>query len=158
MKSAYRVLAYLVAFGVLVQAASIAFAIFGLTKWIEEGGTLDNAAMESGSIEFTGVLGFPIHFITGQLVIPLLGLIMLVVSFFTKIPGASKWAGFVLLAIVVQVLLGMLGHGIPGLGALHGLNALVLFGLAVMAGMRVARPGGVDRPRRASSTTEPELV
>src|SRR5680860_1489923 len=129
MKSAYRVLAYLIALGVVVQAASIAFALFGLTKWIEEGGTLDKAAMESDSITFTGVVGFPIHFINGQMLIPLLAIILLIVSFFAKIPGGSKWAGFVLLSIVLQVLLGMFAHGITALGALHGLTALVVFSL-----------------------------
>jgi len=40
----------------------------------------------------------------------------------------------------VQVGLGIFAHGIPQLGILHGIVALVLFGAAIMAGMR-ARPG-----------------
>ncbi len=136
MKSVYRVLAYLIALGVVIQAASIAFAFFGLTKWIEEGGTLDAAAMESESISFTGVIGFPIHFLNAYL-LALLALLLLIISFFAKIPGGVKWAGFVLLAVVVQILLGMFARGAVGLGALHGMNALILFSLAVMTGHRV---------------------
>ncbi len=47
MKSAYRVLAYLMALEVLVQAGAIAYALFGLGAWIQSGGVLDKAAMES---------------------------------------------------------------------------------------------------------------
>ena len=43
MKKVYRVLAFLVAAGVAVQAAAIAYGMFGLLKWIEKGGTLDKA-------------------------------------------------------------------------------------------------------------------
>ena len=38
MRNAYRVLAYLVAAGVALQAAAIANAMFGLITWIERGG------------------------------------------------------------------------------------------------------------------------
>jgi hypothetical protein len=38
--------------------------------------------------------------------------------------------------IIVQVALGIFAHSAPALGILHGPNALVLFGAAVMAFMR----------------------
>jgi hypothetical protein len=63
--------------------------------------------------------------------------VFLVVSFFAKIPGGVTWAALVFLAVVVQVALGLFAHALVGLGILHGANALVLFGLAVMAGKRV---------------------
>ena len=65
MKSVYRVLAYLVAIEVVIQAAAIAFALAGLGKWIMEGGVLDAAAMESEPTEFTGIAGFMVHCING---------------------------------------------------------------------------------------------
>jgi hypothetical protein len=37
------------------------------------------------------------------------------------------------------VALGLFSHSVAGLGWLHGINALVLFGTAMMAGMRVGR-------------------
>ena len=67
-------------------------------------------------------------------------------SFFAKVPGGIKWALFVFLATVVQVALGLFAHSIAGLGWLHGLNALILFGLAVSAGMRVNRVAAVESP------------
>jgi hypothetical protein len=36
MRSAYRVPAYLLAVEVVIRAAAIAFAVFGLTKWVGE--------------------------------------------------------------------------------------------------------------------------
>ena len=137
MKSAYRYLAYLLAIEVVVQAAAIAFAIFGLGKWIDDGGTLDKAAMEDESTNFTGIIGFIIHGINGQMVIPLLAIILLIVSFFAKIPGGTKWALVLVVAIAAQVLMGIFGHGLPYLGILHGINALFIFGTAAMAARRI---------------------
>jgi len=63
--------------------------------------------------------------------------VFLIVSFFAKVPGGVKWAALVLLAVVVQVALGIYGHENAVFGMLHGLNALILFSLAFMAGKRV---------------------
>ena len=146
MKSVYRVLAYLVALEVVIQAAAIAFALAGLGKWISEGGVLDAAAMESESIDFTGVVGFMIHGINGQMIVPLIALLLLISSFFAKIPGGVLWAGLVLLTVVVQVLLGIFGHGTPVLGMVHGAVAFVLFTFAVIAARKAeAVLGGVER-------------
>jgi hypothetical protein len=79
------------------------------------------------------------------MIIPLLGLVLLVVSFFAKVPGGVKIAALVLGAIVVQVLLGVFGHESAYIGMLHGLNAFILFGSAVYAA-RLARTAGVDTP------------
>jgi hypothetical protein len=146
MRSAYRVLAYLIALEVVVQAAAVAFAIAGLGKWIMEGGVLDAAAMESESSGFTEEVGFMIHAINGQMIVPLIALLLLISSFFAKIPGGVLWAGLVLATVVVQVLLGIFGHGTPMLGLVHGIVAFVLFTLAVIAARRSeAALGGLER-------------
>jgi hypothetical protein len=44
MKQVYRVLAFLVAAGVAVQAAAVSYGMFGLIKWVELGGTLDQSS------------------------------------------------------------------------------------------------------------------
>lgn len=136
MRTAYRVLAYLVAIEVVVQAGAIAWAYFGLGKWIEDGGVLDKATMESEGDGFPEVLGFIVHGINGQMVVPLLALILLVVSFFAQVPKGVQWAGSVFGLVALQVLLGTFAHGIPALGLLHGFNALALFTVAVIAGRR----------------------
>ena len=139
MKSAYRVLAYIIAAQVVIQAAAIAFAFAGLGIWIDDGATLDKAVLESEP-EFTGVLGFPIHFLNGML-IPLVSIALLIVSFFAGVAGGAKWAATVLGLAILQVALGLLGHESPYFGLLHGINALALFSVALMAGKRVKSMG-----------------
>ena len=133
MRSAYKVIANLIALAVVVQAGTIAFAYSGLGVWIEDGGTLDAAAMESGDIEFTGVVGFMIHGMSGMMLIPLLALALLVVSFFAKLPKGVAAAVVLVVLVALQVTLGILGHSTPYAGLLHGLNALVIFGGALQA-------------------------
>ena len=137
MRTVYRVLAWLVAVEVLVQAAAISWAIFGLGKWVEGGGVLDKSVLESTASAFPEDLGFAVHGINGQMVIPVLALALLVVAFFAKLPRGVALAGGVVGLVALQVLLGML-H-VPVLGLLHGANALVLFGLAVTAAMKAGR-------------------
>lgn len=138
MKSAYKYLAYAVPVLVAVQAAAIAFGFFGLGKWIEDGGTLDKAAMESSNTHFTGDVGLMIHGMNGQFLIPLVALALLVVSFFAKVPGGSKWAGFILLDVVVQIAFAFTAFGAPVVGMFHGLNALLLAWLGYHAAHRVS--------------------
>ena len=148
MRKTYRILADIVAIEVVIQAMMIVFAVAGLGHWVDEGGTLDKAAFESEDLSFTGVAGFMVHGINGMMIIPLLGLALLVVSFFARLPGGVKVAAIVLGAIVVQVLLGIFGHESAYIAALHGLNAFILFGSAVYAA-RLARTAGVDTPTTA---------
>lgn len=132
MRSAYRVLAGLIALGVFVQAASIAGGWFGTLHEIDNGAVLDE--------DYKGNLGHMIHGINGMMIVPILALVLLIVSFFAKIPGGVKWAGFLLLAVVVQVALAFVAFGMPAVGALHGMNALIIFGLAVMAVLKARGP------------------
>ena len=144
MKMVYRVLALLIALGVMLQAASVTFGMFGMLKWVEEGGTLDKSTELTPALG--GFVGFNWHATSGIMVIPVIALLLLISSFFAKVPGGTKWALFVLLATVVQVGLGLFAHSIAGLGWLHGANALILFGLAVTTGIRVNRVAAVETP------------
>jgi hypothetical protein len=133
---AYRFIAYLIAVEVVVQASAIAFALFGLGKWIEDdNGVLNKAVLDADKgPDFTGALGFAIHGINGTMVIPVLALIFLIVSFFAKVPSGTKWASIVLLLVIVQVALGMTAHSVPALGPLHASNAFAILGVAAYAG------------------------
>ena len=150
MKTVYRVLAYVVAAEVVVQAMAIVFAIAGLVKWVDGGGVFDKAVMESNQSPFPEVIGFAIHGINGMMIVPAIALFLLISSFFAKIPGAVRWAALVLLLVLVQVTLGLAGHAIPALGALHGLNALLLFTSAIYTARR-------GRNLAASPTAEPAM-
>ena len=138
MIKAYRILAIIIAAEVVIQAMMIVFAVAGLGKYIDDGATVDKAAFEDEDLKFTGVTGFMIHGINGMMIIPLLGIALLVISFFAKFDGAVKWAGIVLASIVVQVLAGIIAHDAPFIGMIHGLNAFILFGSAMNAA-RLAR-------------------
>jgi hypothetical protein len=137
MRTAYKVLAYLVAAEVAVQAMVMVWAIAGLGKWVDGGGVFDKAVIESQGTPFPEVAGIFVHGINGIFVVPGLALLLLIVSFFTKVRGAIKWAVVVFVLVVVQGQLGFLGHDFPLAGALHGLNALALFGAAIYTGSRL---------------------
>ena len=148
MKTAYRVLAYLVAAEVAVQAMVMVWAVAGLSKWVDGGGVFDKAviegAAESGAMPFPEVLGILVHGINGTFVVPGLALALLIV----------KWAVIVLVLVVVQGQLGFLGHDLPLAGAVHGLNAFALFGVALYAGrrLRVAAPAAVEHEQTRVAT------
>lgn len=136
MRSTFKYLAWLIALEVAIQAAAIAFGVFGLGKWVGEGNAFTEQALEGGGV--TGGGGFGLHAVNGMIIIPLIALILLIVSFFAKMPHASRDAGVLLGLVIVQVLLGFSGDASPWLGALHGLVALAIFGMASMLGVRVA--------------------
>lgn len=144
MRTIYRVLAFLIAALVAVQAAVMALGVFGLFAWIQGGSVLDKAAMESSTTDFAGVGGFELHGTFGMSVIPVVGLVLLVVSFFTKMTGATRFALLVLACIVGQALLGLFAHEIYWLGALHGVFAFILFACAVFAGRRMVASRGAS--------------
>jgi hypothetical protein len=157
MRTTYKVLAYLVAAEVAIQAMVMVWAIAGLGKWVDGGGVFDKAVIEgdeSGPMPFPEVLGILVHGINGTFVIPGLALLLLIVSFFTKVRGATKWALIVFALVVVQGQLGFLGHELPVSGALHGLNALALFGVALYVGrrLRAATPVEVELPEAQAAT------
>jgi hypothetical protein len=148
MRIAYKVLAYLVAAEVAVQAMLVVWYIAGLGKWVDSGGAFDKATMESWTPIFPEVPGIIVHFNNGFFVIPGLALLLLIVSFFTKVRGAIRWAAILLVLVVVQGLLGGLGQDFPVAGALHGLNALLLFAGALHTGrrLRAATAAAVEQP------------
>jgi len=138
MRTAYRVLAFAIAALVAVQAAAIGYAVFAQLSWIENGGTIDKASIESAP----GTSAYIFHALDGGVVL-LLALALLVISFFAKIPQGVRWAVIVLVCTIVQIALGTLSHMLPAIGAVHGAVALVLFGVAVMAAMRARKPAPV---------------
>jgi hypothetical protein len=149
MKSVYKVLAYLIAIEVAVQAAVMVFAISGLGLFVSGGGVIDQAAFESGESLFPEMIGLIIHGMNGMMVIPALALILFIVSFFAKVPRGVAWAGAVLGLVVLQVALGIGGHSVSISGLLHGLNALVLFTTALLTARRVTAAAPAEATSRS---------
>ena len=153
MRKLYSVLAWIVAAGVVVQAASIAFGFGGMTGYVMDGGVVDKALIESQEATFTGDIGFPVHGIVGGLVLPVVALALGIVSFFVKGVRRAKtlaWAVFAL--IFIQ---GSAGYAItdtPYVGLFHGANALLVLGLAVYAALRASRAPDVTTAGAPSSS------
>ncbi|GII98481.1 hypothetical protein CLV28_0802 [Sediminihabitans luteus] len=152
MRAVYRVLAWAIPVLVLVQAAAIAFALFGLGKWVEDGNDLTSSTFDSDSPDVGGIAGFAVHGMNGMMLIPLVALLLLVVSFFAKVPRGTFWALLVVVDVVLQIGIAFAAFGAPVVGAFHGINAFVLAGLGVAAA-RAARPGRTTAtvPERATT-------
>ena len=148
MRKAYQWAAWLIAGLVAVQAAMVAFFGSGESKYIDGGGVIDRAMVESaqssGELPFPEVIGALIHGVNGGMVIPVVALVLLGLSFGTPVPGARRWAGFVVALVVLQVTLGYSQGGLPALGLLHGANALLLFAATSHAARLVGRDAPVD--------------
>jgi hypothetical protein len=149
MRMVFKVLAYLIALEVVIQAAAIAFAVAGIGVWVEEeGGSLDSAAFEQifeGELTFTGVAGMMVHGMNGMMVIPIIAILLLISSFFAKTRGAILAAVVVVALVALQIFLGLAGHSTPWAGLLHGANALILFGAALHAGRLVKKERPVEQ-------------
>lgn len=124
MKATYRVLAYLIPVLVAVQAAAIAAGTFAVLGSVDDGTPYTKSAGENA--------GQVVHSVVAM-VIAVVALALLVVSFFAKIDGGSKWAGFVVLSVVFQFVVAAFAFSVPVIGVLHGLNAIAMFGLGMMA-------------------------
>ena len=134
MRNVYRVLAYLLAVEVVVQAMAIAYAIAGLGHWVEEdNGVLNKQVIDSDSPDFPGVGGFATHGINGTMIIPIIIILLLIVSFFAKIPGGVRKAAILFGLVALQVFLGIFSHSIPFVIVLHVLNAFAILGMSLVA-------------------------
>ena len=76
-------------------------------------------------------------------------------SFFAKVPGGVAMAGGIFGLVVLQVfVLPALSREVgSGFGALHGVNAIVLLGLAYMAGKRAS--AAIGSPVEPAAPTAP---
>jgi hypothetical protein len=131
MRATYRVLAYLVAAGVFVQAGAIALGWFTTLHELDDGAVIDSS--------YEGNIGHSVHGTVGTMVIPLLVIALLIVSFFAKFAGAVRYALIIFGLVVLQITLAFVAFGAPVVGALHGLNALVLLGVSITAASRVPK-------------------
>jgi heme A synthase len=130
MRAVYRVLATVVLAGVVVQLASMAFGAFTTSADAEDGAAIDGAYNNAGQT---------LHQIGGMAIGGVV-LLLLIVSFFAKVPGGVKWAGALVGLVVVQIALATIAFSIPLLGALHALNAMAIATVAERAA-RAAKQG-----------------
>jgi hypothetical protein len=142
MRTTYRVLALLIAIGVVVQAALIAVGWFITLHDLDNGAVIDK--------NYEGNWGQMGHSWVGSIVIPVLALALLVVSFFARVPGGVRWALITFGVILLQIFFAFLGFIAPVLGVLHGLNAFALAAVASIA----ARQARAATPAAPAPTPE----
>ena len=148
MRTALRVLFYLLAAEVLVQGAAIGYALAGMGHWVDkDGGVVNKALFDEDNPKFPGVHGFEIHGMNGMMVIPVLVLVILIVSLFSKVAGATKSAGILLGLVVLQVVLGLMSHDYPYLILLHVPNAFLIFSFAALTAWRLGNGIAAAAPR-----------
>jgi hypothetical protein len=141
MRTTYRVLATLIALGVVVQAALIAVGWFDVLHSLDDGSVFDKNSDRNWAQEWHGLFG--------MMVIPIIAILLLIVSFLAHIPGGVKWAAITLGLTLLQIVLAFLGFAAPVVGALHGINAFALAGVASVA-MRKARQASTAAPVAAA--------
>jgi hypothetical protein len=144
MRATYRVLALLIAAGVVVQAAFIAIAWFQVLHDTDSGAVFDKNSEDNWA--------HSAHGLAGSMVIPIIAIVLLILSFFARIPGGVKWAAITFGVVVLQILFAFLGFAAPVLGALHAINAFALAGVASMAA-RQARIADTQVPVGAAAAT-----
>src|SRR3954453_9616557 len=125
MRATYRVLAGLIALGVVLQAAFIAAAWFTVLNDTDSGAVFDKNSGDNWAQAA--------HSVVGPSVIPFLALLLLIVSFFARIPGGVKWAAITLGVVALQIAFAFLGYAAPVTGVLHGINAFAIAGVASIA-------------------------
>jgi hypothetical protein len=130
MKATYRVLAMLIATGVVLQAMFIALGWFTAIKDMDDGLVIDK--------NYDGNIGHTLHGQLGMTVMPILAILFLIISFFAHVAGGVKWAAIVFGLVALQITLAFVSFGVPAVGALHGLNAFALLAVAAIAGRRAA--------------------
>lgn len=141
MRAVYRILAMVIAAGVVVQTAAIAFAMFDIEHKTDDG-VFYTKDTENG--------GIALHSVVGQMVLPVVALALLIVAFFAGIPGGVKWAAITFGVMVLQIVLAYAGRSVPFIGVLHAINAFALAAVASLA-MRQARLAGAPPVQPAAA-------
>ena len=144
MRAVYRIWATLLLILVIVQVGLAGYgAFYAANKLDDDGSTIDEDVFSDG---------FGIHIGVGYLVV-LAGLIFLVIG---VIAGVGRWRlgrhGVVSGLLILQLPLAWIGYGVPAVGILHPVNALLIFGLL---GWIVSDEWRMSRAAPASAPASP---
>ena len=138
MRRVYQIICHIIAACVVIQAAVIAWSTFAILNATGEG-----AAVSEDNVP----VGFLVHSVVGQMIIPVLSLALLVVALIAR--AGIMWSVWLLVAVLVQVFLGYSSFELPGLGLIHGVNAFVVLALAEIGARSVG--AGSKEPATASA-------
>ena len=125
LRTAYKVVAHIIAAAVVIQAALIAWSMFEVISMVD-----------SGDVAPAPPLAAMLHGNIGMYAAPVLVLALLVISLFAH--AGLRWALWLVLAVAVQIALAFLAFDAAWVGALHGLNAFTIIALAEVGARAVA--------------------
>ena len=137
MNGAFRIWASLVSLAIVVQVGLAAYGAFHAVHESDDKGTIGKDAVSDG---------FSAHAVLGYIIV-VAALILLVLALLARRAGGAnrvKWSAGIFGLLLLQVLLAGAGDSVPWLGALHGMNALAVAGVAgSLAGREWAAHRGV---------------
>jgi hypothetical protein len=125
MRAAYRSVAQLIMAAVVVQAMVIALGMFAQAHDVDNGRPIDQNSSDP--------LGVVVHGVVGEMIIPLLAVLLVALALVADVAAGIKAALGVLAMVIVQIALGFASFSVPVLGLLHGLGAFAVLGAAAAA-------------------------
>jgi uncharacterized protein DUF6220 len=128
----YRYWSALVVLLVIVQIGLAGYGAFGVAHDVDDAGSVDEDGLEDLFGPHAGV---------GYLVV-LSFLILLILAFAAR-SGRQRviWSASLFGLGILQIILAWIGFGVPALGALHPINAMVIAGVAFSIAYRNFRGG-----------------
>jgi hypothetical protein len=136
MRTAFRYLTSLLFVAVVVQVALAAFGAFDALHKSKHAPiahkTIDNA--------------FNAHAALGYIIILVMLLLLIVAAAGRLGPTPIRFAGGLLLAGIIQAILGSVSQNAPVVGVLHGINALVIYALSGLLAHRTWTEGRASAP------------
>jgi len=123
LNGAFRIWASLVSLAIVVQVGLAAYGAFHAVHESDDKGTIGKNA---------GSDAFSAHAWLGYIIV-VAALILLVLALLARRAGGAKrvkWSAGIFGLLVLQVVLAGAGDSVPWLGALHGMNALAVAGVA----------------------------
>ena len=120
MKTVYRVWAWIVFAAVVVQVAFAGYGAFYVAHRVDDGAVNEDKFED----------GFGLHMGFGYLVV-LAGILLFLIALGARV-GKRRVLFHLGLAglLILQVILAWVGFEVPGVGALHPVNALAIFALS----------------------------
>lgn len=135
MRTAYKIVARLIALAVVIQAAVIAWSMYEAISFLQQG------IMPEGP-----PIGAMLHGNIGMYVVPVLAIALVAIALFAH--AGLKWALLTLLAVALQIALAFAAFNASWVGMLHGINAFAVLALAEVAAHAIEHAEVKVRVRR----------
>ena len=143
MRVAFRYLTSVLFLAIVAQVALAAFGAFSAVHKAEK------SALSQKTIEN----GFNGHIALGYIIVVVM-ILMVIVAAAGRLGGyAVKFSGILVVLGIVQALLGSASESAPGVGVLHGINALAIYAVSALLAHRAWTEARTSSPEGASAAS-----